>query len=361
MCVITAALMVAALCAVPASAASVKLNKTSVNLPIGYTTTLKVSGADSVKWSSKDSSIAKVKSAKGNTAKISGLKSGSTYIYAKVGKTTLKCKVTVKKSFISASSSNVSLAKGGSQTITLTVKGSKDIALSNSDKNVCTTKWGKWDGDKIKLTINAKNPGTAQIKIYTKKYSKSTAKTINVTVNGNNSADIEEEEEAIIFSNGEYVFIIEFEPSDGQNTGTALEPITAEEDTSANSSEIEKVVELVNKEREAVGASALKSDPKLNNIAALRAKEIVESFSHTRPDGSSCFTAFESAGITNVYMGENIAAGQRNASEVMDSWMNSAGHKANILSRDFTRIGVGFCKSNSGYGYYWVQVFTSEF
>lgn len=351
LCVITAALMVAALCAVPASAASVKLNKTSVNLPIGYTTTLKVSGADSVKWSSKDSSIAKVKSAKGNTAKISGLKSGSTYIYAKTGNKTLKCKVTVKKSFISASSSNVSLAKGGSQTITLTVKGSKDIALSNSDKNVCSTKWGKWNGGKIKLTVNAKNPGSAQIKVYTKKYSKSTAKTINVNVSGG-SGNI------IIFGGDDFVFILD-EDEDTDEIETQKP-----EQTSDNSSATEKVIELVNKERAAAGVSALKSDPELNKVAALRAKELVESFSHTRPDGSSCFTALTDAGITNVYMGyvgENIAAGQRSADEVMNSWMNSPGHKANILDAGFTRIGVGLCKANDGYGYYWVQIFTNEF
>ena len=110
------------------AASSPKLNKSSVSLPIGNVTTLKVTGSTgSVKWSSKDSSIAAVKSSSGNTAQISGKKTGTTYIYAKTGGKTLKCKVTVKKSFITSSKSKLEISKGSSKAVTITVKGSKDI------------------------------------------------------------------------------------------------------------------------------------------------------------------------------------------------------------------------------------------
>lgn len=354
LCIITAVIMVVSLCVIPASAATIKLNKTSLDLPIGYVFTLKVSGASSVNWSSKDSSIAKIKSTKGNTAKISGLKTGTTYIYAKVGNKTLKCKVDVKKSFISISNSSVNLSKGGSQTVAITVKGSKDIKLSNSNKNVCSAKWGNWDGDTIKLTIKANQAGNAQIKVYTKDYSKSTAKTININVGSQVDND---ETEALVFvdEDGNMYFIgfVEWDAYDDTTQDNGQE--TAAED---NASMTERVVELVNQERAAVGVSPLVSDPELNKAAALRAQEIVQKFDHTRPNGTDCFTALNEAGISYMTAGENIAAGQSSAKGVMNSWMNSSGHKANILNSNYTKIGVGLCKTNSGYGYYWVQMFT---
>ena len=124
-------------------------------------------------------------------------------------------------------------------------------------------------------------------------------------------------------------------------------------------SQEEAVAELVNTERKAAGKSALTLDSKLCEAAEIRAKELSKYFSHDRPDGSSCFTVLEDLGISYMAVGENIAAGQRSADEVMKSWMNSQGHKNNILSGNFRKIGVGFYKSDSGYGYYWVQIFSN--
>ncbi|MGN0618993.1 MAG: CAP domain-containing protein [Ruminiclostridium sp.] len=120
----------------------------------------------------------------------------------------------------------------------------------------------------------------------------------------------------------------------------------------------EAVAEIVNSERKAAGKSALTLDSKLCEAAEIRAKEIAEYFSHDRPDGSACFTVFEELGIRYGAAGENIAAGQRSASEVMESWMNSSGHRQNILSSNFRKIGIGLYKSPDGYGYYWVQIFS---
>ena len=368
LCVILALMMAVTLCAVPASAASVKLNKTGLDLPTGYSYTLKVTGASSVKWSSQDSSIVKIKSTKGNTAKIVAKKTGTTYINAKVGTKTLKCKVVVKKSFITPSSSSVSLSKGGSKSVTLTVKGSKDIVLTNSDKSVCSTSWGEWNGDKIKLTIKGKKAGTAKIKVYTKKFSKSTARTITVKVGSSSSSnnydpsDEEYEELAFVDENGNWYIFVEWGGSGewggtGSNEGGSQNDIK-EEAEEASSSMTEQVVTLVNQERAAAGLSPLTSDSELNKVAQMRAQELVQKFDHTRPNGSGCFSALDEAGVSYFTCGENIAAGQSSASGVMDSWMNSPGHKANILSSSYSKIGVGFYKVNSGYRYFWVQMFT---
>lgn len=117
------------------------------------------------------------------------------------------------------------------------------------------------------------------------------------------------------------------------------------------------VLELVNAARAQNGKSPLTLNDSLCGVAQLRAEEIVKSFSHTRPNGTSCFTAIQEAGIRAGAMGENIAAGQSSPASVMDSWMNSEGHRANILSGDFSSIGIGYVNSGSGYGHYWVQMF----
>lgn len=120
---------------------------------------------------------------------------------------------------------------------------------------------------------------------------------------------------------------------------------------------INQVVALVNQEREAYGLSALATDTSLMNAAQTRSVEIVSTFSHTRPDGRRCFTAFTEAGYSGRTMGENIAAGQRSPEEVVTAWMNSEGHRANILNSSFTVIGVGFTRTDSSYRTYWVQAF----
>lgn len=115
----------------------------------------------------------------------------------------------------------------------------------------------------------------------------------------------------------------------------------------------EQVTALVNAERAKAGLSPLTLDQELSANAAVRAEEIVHAFSHTRPNGS----AFSSA-ITISYRraGENIAYGYPTAKAVMDGWMNSSGHRANILQSSFTKIGVGVVQRDNTL--YWVQLFT---
>lgn len=77
---------------------------------------------------------------------------------------------------------------------------------------------------------------------------------------------------------------------------------------------------------------------------------------HTRPDGSSFSTALQQQGVSYRGCGENIAWGQRTPEQVMNGWMNSEGHRANILNKNYKNIGVGFYQENDVN--YWVQLFT---
>lgn len=118
----------------------------------------------------------------------------------------------------------------------------------------------------------------------------------------------------------------------------------------------EQVVDLVNQERKKAGLQPLSVNSSAAAAAQIRAKEIEKSFSHTRPDGSSFSTALTEQGIRYRTSGENIAWGQKTPRQVVDGWMNSAGHRANILNEKFTSIGVGYYKSASGVNY-WTQLF----
>ena len=123
------------------------------------------------------------------------------------------------------------------------------------------------------------------------------------------------------------------------------------------SSFVQKVVELTNQERIQEGLEPLSISKAAEAAAAVRAEEIVSSFSHTRPNGSNFSTALKEQGTSYRTSGENIAWGQKTPEEVVTGWMNSSGHRANILNSKFTSIGVGVYRSSSG-RLYWVQLFT---
>lgn len=122
-----------------------------------------------------------------------------------------------------------------------------------------------------------------------------------------------------------------------------------------NSDYAYQVLDIVNNERAKAGLSPLSMNQKASQAAQIRAKEIVSSFSHTRLDGSSPFTALDGAGVSYRTAGENIAYGQSSPTEVMNGWMNSSGHRANILKGDFKEIGIAAYYENGRY--YWVQLF----
>ncbi len=117
-----------------------------------------------------------------------------------------------------------------------------------------------------------------------------------------------------------------------------------------------KVLNIVNSERAKYGLDFLTYDSTISRAAGIRAMEIKSLFSHTRPDGRSCFTALDEAGYSYRKAGENIAYGQNSPEEVMTAWMNSEGHRANILG-DYDYIGIGVYES--GGVIYWSQFFAS--
>ena len=149
-----------------------------------------------------------------------------------------------------------------------------------------------------------------------------------------------------------------------QNTGTStnmpsksqLEPQKAKEGES--SIQAEKVLNLVNSERQKAGLKPLVLSPELNNIATAKAEDMAENnyFDHTSPTYGTPFQMLQKFGVSYRSAGENIAAGQKTPEQVMNDWMNSSGHRANILNQNYTQLGVGYTEGGS-YGTEWVQLF----
>ncbi|MFP3916789.1 SafA/ExsA family spore coat assembly protein [Lysinibacillus telephonicus] len=120
----------------------------------------------------------------------------------------------------------------------------------------------------------------------------------------------------------------------------------------------QEVIRLVNVERANAGLPALKYDWELARVAEHKSQDMHDKkyFSHTSPTYGSPFTMMKNYGITYKSAGENIAQGQRTAQEVVNAWMNSAGHRANILNSNYTHIGVGYVAD----GNYWTQMFIQK-
>lgn len=123
----------------------------------------------------------------------------------------------------------------------------------------------------------------------------------------------------------------------------------------------EQVLTIVNQERSKAGLQPLKMDWELQRVARTKSCDMAQKnyFSHQSPTYGSPFDMMKQFGIKFKSAGENIASGQRTPEEVMKSWMNSPGHRENILKQDFTHIGVGYCKGGS-YGHMWTQMFISK-
>lgn len=134
-------------------------------------------------------------------------------------------------------------------------------------------------------------------------------------------------------------------------------------------SQINEVLKYVNEYRKEANENAvggvtdrkdLVLDSELTVAACARAMEMAYTakMTHTRPNGSSCFTILNEMGIRYYSSGENIASGQPNAKSVATSWKNSPGHYQNMISPGFGKIGIGVMKLESG-SYYWAQLFTN--
>lgn len=116
-----------------------------------------------------------------------------------------------------------------------------------------------------------------------------------------------------------------------------------------------EVIRLVNEIRVKNGLKALTANWELSRVARYKSEEMASAhyFSHTSPTYGTPFQMMRSFGLSYRTAGENIAYGQRTPQAVVDAWMNSSGHRANILNASYTQIGVGYCAS----GNYWTQMF----
>lgn len=338
--------------------------------------TASISNSDvlSYKWDTKWSSDTTIK------LYITGKKAGTSKVYIKNGKSqTITVNVTVKsntapKSYgstsklIKSDKYSISVKKGGQSSVKIT-SSNHSLAYKVGDTSIATATPGKWSGNNIKFTIKGKKAGTTYLTVY-RKNDKSVAANIKITVGGqstsqtstvsnpstqNSSQSTSNSNQVVAYwdpARGAYVVSISgsWDPETGESTGGSSGNNTSNTEASAGNY-AEEMLALVNQARSEHGASALSLDSKLCDAANKRAQEIATKFSHTRPDGRDCFTVIDEYGISYYGCGENIAAGSSSASSIFNMWMNSSGHRANILNSSFRYIGIG------KYGSYWVQLF----
>ena len=125
-----------------------------------------------------------------------------------------------------------------------------------------------------------------------------------------------------------------------------------------NSQAVQQVIDLTNAERRKNGLPALTADAKLNSVAQTKSTDMQKNnyFSHTSPTYGSPFDMMRDQGVSYKSAGENIAQGQRTPQEVVQAWMNSEGHRRNILNSNYNHIGVGLDQN----GYHWTQMFIEK-
>ena len=116
-----------------------------------------------------------------------------------------------------------------------------------------------------------------------------------------------------------------------------------------------EVIRLVNEIRMENGLKPLTANWELSRVARYKSEDMSDNryFSHTSPTYGSAFQMIQAFGLSYRSAGENIAYGQRTPAAVVNAWMNSSGHRANILNASYTQIGVGYCAN----GNYWTQMF----
>ena len=145
--------------------------------------------------------------------------------------------------------------------------------------------------------------------------------------------------------------------SDGEQSGSAGNSSGNGGQTAQTGSEAQEILRLVNEQRAKNGLAALNLSDRLCELATLKAEDMAANnyFDHTSPTYGTPFEMLKQFGVSYRSAGEHIAAGQRTPEDVMNAWMNSSGHRANILSADYTELGVGVAVGQKGI--YWVQLF----
>lgn len=169
-----------------------------------------------------------------------------------------------------------------------------------------------------------------------------------------------------VYSDGSEVCVAEYTSYTYDSSGynATDDQIRAESDSNSVNymGYYQEVVNLVNQIRAEAGIGPLTLDTTLCNAASMRALEMdyANYFEHARADGRDCFSVMSYYGCSYSAAGENIAAGYGSPAAVVEGWKNSPGHYANMISADFTKLGVGYCNTGVGEsGHYWVQLFSN--
>lgn len=159
------------------------------------------------------------------------------------------------------------------------------------------------------------------------------------------------------------IFTNEQEQNQQENQGIRTTPPTGEETNDAETNSMdqsfqEEVMKLTNQERKKQGLASLQLDKELAEVAQTKSEDMAKNnyFSHTSPTYGSPFDMLQQFGIDYTTAAENIASGQQSPSEVVTGWMNSPGHRKNILNEKVTHIGVGYAENGS----YWTQLFIAK-
>ena len=302
---------------------SVKTSPTALTLGKGESYTIKentnsgsYAHAANLKWTSTNTRVVTVKKGSGNKAALKAVGTGTASVRVTLynGRTAI-CKVTIKKApaSVKISPSSLTLNVGESYTI-------KENTNSGSYANAANLKWTSSNtrvvtvkkGSGNKAVLKAVSEGTANVKLTL--YNGKTA-ICKVSV---------------------------VDCSDVYSAKTDKDYYSLSH----------KAYEIVNQERIKAGVKPLRFNDKVYKAAMIRAKECHKYFSHIRPNGKDCFTALSEAGVKQNYAGENIAVGFSSPKSVMEVWMQSIGHRSNILNPVFTDFGCGVCNTGE-----WTQFF----
>ena len=302
---------------------SVKISPTALTLGKGESYTIKentnsgsYANAANLKWTSTNTRVVTVKKGSGNKAVLKAVGTGTASVRVTLyNGRTATCRVTIKKApaSVKISPSSLTLNVGESYTI-------KENTNSGSYANAANLKWTSTNtrvvtvkkGSGNKAVLKAVSEGTANVKLTL--YNGKTA-ICKVSV---------------------------VDCSDVYSAKTDKDYYSLSH----------KVYEIVNQERIKAGVKPLRFNDKVYKAAMIRAKECHKYFSHIRPNGKDCFTALSEAGVKQNYAGENIAVGFSSPKSVMEVWMQSIGHRSNILNPVFTDFGCGVCNTGE-----WTQFF----
>lgn len=301
---------------------NIRLSRKSVEMTAGDRVSIRLTGAEgTVKWTVSDPKVFTY-----SKGVITAKSAGRGTLTAEYGGKKYKCTVTVNAGSAGSGTGgfgadvySLNIPKGGSKAVKISTAG-KSVAVMADNANICSVKCSAIVNNVFDLTVTAKKNGKCNITVYDVNNKKSSF-TIKLTVSGTADAS-----DAKAVTGGQ------------------------RQEKADTSDYIDEVIRLCNKEREAAGLAPLEKSDSLTGSAAVRVGELSAKFSHTRPDGSDCFSAITEEGST---FGENIAHGYRTPQQAMEGWLASPGHKENILNPGFTKIGVGYNKD----GNYWVQVF----